>query len=283
MGVSGYSLNLTGFNIVNYFIRNADYMLVGRFLGAESLGFYTLAYTMLLFPIRNISAVIGRVMFPLYSQIQEDNARMRGAHLKVVGSIALVTFPMMFGLVVLRDFVVLALLGEKWSPVIPLLLYLGPVGLVQSVGTTLGTIYQAKGRTDLMLYWGLGAGILIISAFAVGLHWGILGVAIAYAMITALLFYPGQAIALSLIRLPAYRLLLSLFRPFAASGVMACAVVLVRMILPEALPSGIGLVLCIVVGVIVYGAATWLINRERLLQVVSLLAPRKETGNESKE
>src|SRR6185369_6087850 len=53
----GFSLNLAGFQIVNYFGRNADNFLIGRFLGATQLGFYTLAYTLMVYPISNLTSV----------------------------------------------------------------------------------------------------------------------------------------------------------------------------------------------------------------------------------
>ncbi len=67
--ISRFSVNLVGFNIFNYFARNMDYLLIGRFLGAQELGYYTLAYRILLFPIQSISNVIRRVMLPIYSRI----------------------------------------------------------------------------------------------------------------------------------------------------------------------------------------------------------------------
>lgn len=52
--VRSYSLHLTGFSIFTYFARNADYFLIGRFLGAQALGYYTLAYRIMLYPLQNI-------------------------------------------------------------------------------------------------------------------------------------------------------------------------------------------------------------------------------------
>ena len=69
-GVFGYSGNLVGFNVFNYFIRNADNMLIGRFLGASELGYYSMAYRLMLWPLQNISSVVGRVLFPEFSRLQ---------------------------------------------------------------------------------------------------------------------------------------------------------------------------------------------------------------------
>jgi len=201
MSVSRFSLNLTGFNILNYFARNADYILIGRFLGAQSLGYYTIAYRVMLYPIQSISAVVGRVMFPAYSQIREDEPRIRRIYLKVVATIALITFPMMTGLWGLADQFLLAVLGAQWEPVILLLLILAPIGLMQSIITTVGTIYQAKGRADLLFRVGMITGSLAILAFVIGLRWGIVGVAAAYAIATTVCLYPNFAIPFHLIGL----------------------------------------------------------------------------------
>ena len=70
--VSSYSLNLTSFNVFNYFIRNADNLLIGKFLGAGPLGYYSLAYRLLLFPLQIITDVTSRVLFPVCSELQDD-------------------------------------------------------------------------------------------------------------------------------------------------------------------------------------------------------------------
>jgi len=74
--IQRYSLNLAGFNIFNFFGRNADYLLIGRFLGTQNLGYYSLAYRIMFYPLQSISAVIGRVMFPVFARVQEDDSRL---------------------------------------------------------------------------------------------------------------------------------------------------------------------------------------------------------------
>ena len=65
-------------------------LLIGRFLGATTLGFYALAYRLVLYPLQGVSSVVGRVMFPLLSRIQQDDARIRNAYLKVTNAVAMV-------------------------------------------------------------------------------------------------------------------------------------------------------------------------------------------------
>jgi len=256
--VSSYSLNLVGFSIFNYFARNADYLLIGRYLGALELGYYTLAYRTLLFPLRNISAVIGRVMFPVYSAIQDDNRRFSYTYLKVASSIALITFPMMMGVLALAKPFVILVFGTKWLPVIPLLMILAPVGMIQSVGTTVGAIYQAKGRTDWMFRWGVGASTFIVVAFMLGVLWGVTGVAIAYATASFILFYPNFVIPFRLIDLEVAKLLKVLSKPFINSFFMFAVIVLFRMVLSSRLSDIVGLLLSAFLGIATYAGVSWM-------------------------
>jgi hypothetical protein len=73
--------HLVGFQIVNYFSRNADTMLIGRFLGTEPLGWYNMAYKLMLFPVQNLSTVIGRALLPVLSRTQKEPETLRGIYL----------------------------------------------------------------------------------------------------------------------------------------------------------------------------------------------------------
>lgn len=269
--VSSYSLNLTGFNIFNYCVRNTDYLLIGKFLGAKDLGYYTLAYQIMLYPVQSISSVIGRVMFPFYATIQDDIARFHNVYLKVAGAIALVTFPMMFGLLALVEPFVLTVFGFQWRPVVLLLTILVPVGIIQSVGTTVGAIYQAKGRTDWMFRWGIAAGMISISAFLIGLHWGIVGVAAAYTIASSVLAYPNFVIPFRLIDLSMGELYDALCRPFTASLVMLAGILALRFILPADVSRAWVLCLSVPAGSIIYLSATWYMNREQVLELFGVV------------
>ena len=200
--VTRFSLNLAGFGFVNYFARNADNLVVGRVLGSVQLGYYQMAYNLFLFPIQNISSIIGQVLNPAFSKIQDDNERFRSAYIRGCMLIGLITFPVMAGLGVVADPFIRTLLGAKWIPVIPLLQILVPVGILQSVHGTVGQIFIAKGRTDLMFRLGLYASIMYVSSFLIGVRWGSKGVAAAYAIAYfVFVVYPGLRFPFRLIGL----------------------------------------------------------------------------------
>jgi PST family polysaccharide transporter len=200
-GLLGFGANLTGFTFVNYFARNADNLLIGKFLGAAPLGFYNLAYNLLLFPLNNISSVIGNVMFPALSVIQHDKQMVREAYVTGNRYIALVSFPLMTWLLVAAPQAIRVVYGPKWVSAIVLVQILALTGLTQSIASNTGWIYLSQGRTDIQLKMGIFATIIVLISFAVGLHWGVEGVAIAYTIASASLMYPVHVIPFRLIDL----------------------------------------------------------------------------------
>ncbi len=190
--IAHYSLNLSGFGLVNYFSRNADNITVGKLLGKTPLGDYAMAYNLMLTPIQNISSVIAQVTFPAFARIQDDNARFRSAYVRSCMLIGLITFPVMAGLGVIADPLIRTVLGVKWVGAIKVFQILAAVGLVQSVQTTVGAIYKAKSRTDWQFWFGIVSCCVLVVSFLIGVRFGIVGVASAYSIsFLGILMIPG--------------------------------------------------------------------------------------------
>lgn len=275
--IIGFSANLSGFSLLNYFSRNADYLLIGKFLGATALGYYTLAYTMMLFPLSNISSVLSKVMFPALSQIQHDNSKFKLFYLKSTKYIAFVSFPIMLGLFAIADEFVLVVFGTKWVPVIFLIKVLSIVGLVQSIVTTVGSIYLAKGRTDWMFRWGIFASTIAVGAIIIGLRWGINGVAVCYAIATLLLIYPNFAIPFRLIDLRFTDFVLNLKKEIATSLIMfAIVMVIVTIQRYYLISSGIILANGILIGVMSYLIAVITFNKSTYKELKKHIFSRGE-------
>lgn len=196
-----FGFNLSGFNVLNYFSRNADNLLVGRFLGSIPLGYYQMGYMLMSYPIQNLASVIAQVVYPALSQFHDDHERFRAAYMRACRLIGLFTFPLMMGLMVTAQPFVRVLLGTKWIPVTSLLLVFAPLGAAQSIYTTVGLIYNTQGRPGLQFRWAMFASPMYVLSFVVGLRWGIVGVAFCYACVWTLLMVPSFLIPFRLVQL----------------------------------------------------------------------------------
>jgi PST family polysaccharide transporter len=260
--VLGFSLPMAGAALLAHLMRNADNFLIGRYLGAEQLGYYNLAYSLLLFPIQNIAGAICRALLPAFAKLQEQRGELRALYLRAAGAIALVVFPLMLGLWSLAEPFLRIIFGDRWIPALPVLVILVPLALVQSLVTTVGTLYQAVGRADLLFRWSLMTSPLVVAAFVAGLPWGIQGVAAAYSLMTLVLVFPAFKIPFGLIGLGMPAFFRMLWRPILFACGMAVGLVLLNSLWPV---TGLfGLARLVLIGVLAYGGMVWTFQPEEI-------------------
>jgi len=276
----GFGLNLTGFNFINYFNRNLDDFLIGKFLGSALLGFYNLAYQFLLFP-SIISSIIGRVMFPSLSAIQNDKSKTRYAYIKATRYIAILSFPLMMGLLLLAPQFIMVVFGPQWGRSIFLVQILALVGLVQSIVTTIGWIYNSQGRTDIQLRWGIFATIIVTAAFIIGLHWNLEGVVIAYAIAQIILLYPALAIPFKIINLKVGYFVKRFKTIFLATAEMGGIIFIISFFMKNILGASdiVILILTTLIGIVTYAGLLFILDKSLYQEVFQLLKQLKPSSS----
>jgi len=220
-----FTKNYTLFDTINYFARNADNFLIGKFLGSPALGVYSIAYRIMLYPLQNISRTLLRILFPAFAQIQDDNMKFQKAYLRVIFFIALISFPIMIGMMATADIFVPILFGDKWKNLDILIMILAPIGMIQSIITTTGSIYMAKGNTRTLLKIGIINSIVTVTFFIIGLPFGIKGVALFYVISNLIMLYPVLKLAWSQIELSVKRGIFEIFPILLLSIIMGFIVV----------------------------------------------------------
>lgn len=248
----GFSSNFLGTRMLNYWARNLDNLLIGRFLGMDTLGVYGRAYSVMMFPLTNVSRVISRVMFPSFSLIQDDKQRVKELYMKITRTIALITFPLMFGLFVLVEPFVIVVYGRKWTEMIPILQILCLLGIPQSIGTLNGNLYLSQGRADLQLRLSLILKATTFLGIIVGLRWGVIGVTIGYTIASVVNSYPSISYAVRLIDMSFWEFMKNLSGIFAVASMMAFAVWMLGLLLPDNWPYWVCLAIQLPFGIMVY-------------------------------
>jgi O-antigen/teichoic acid export membrane protein len=220
-----------GERAINYLSANIDYIIIGRFLGPSALGFYTLAYQITMFPLTKVNPIITKVAFPVFSKIQNDNLRMRNGYCKIIKYIAIFSFPLLTGMVVVAPEFIRLIYGTKWEPSIPVLQILCLVGIFKSLGNPIGSVLLAKGRADIGFYWNVFAVIAVSLSVIIGVNWGIVGVAKAILILQIPFFLIIQPIVNRLIDLRLTEYFNTLINPFVCTAIMVAGTVLLRRLL----------------------------------------------------
>jgi len=226
--LASFTAHNFGANLLHYFERNTDNLLIGRVLGPSSLGVYSIGYNLMLYPVTRFAEPVHQVLFPFLSRIQDDDARVARIWLRVTRVVAAVVAPMMVGLVVVAPEFVRVLLGSKWDGAVPIIQILAVAGLVYAVRIASTSVLLAKGRAATLFGFGIVSAIVLVSGFVLTVSWGVNAVAMSFTASFILLTPRLVSLAARAVDMSPRAYIANLTRVALATLVMAAVALVVR-------------------------------------------------------
>jgi PST family polysaccharide transporter len=204
--------------------RSFDSILIGWYWGAAPLGLYSRAYNLLMLPIRQLSTPAGNVAIPAFSRLQDDPDRFARYYLRTMGLIIWITAPIFAFLFVTAKSIIVLVLGAKWVEATPVFQLLVISALGQMLIDSTIWLLISRGQSARLLKLLLLISPVIACSFAVGLPYGIKGVALSGSSVLLLILpwilnYTFRGTRLTLARLGraiVYPVSISLFAIFLA-------------------------------------------------------------------
>lgn len=271
-GYWGFGLYQMGERTVNYLNSNLDYLLIGSILGAKSLGYYTLAYNLIIKPTSMINSVVTKVAFPVFSKMQNEKVRLKNGFIKVLKLLSLINFPMMLGLAVVAPVAVPVVFGEQWHPSIILVQILTMVGLLRSTGNPVGSLLLAKGRADIGFKWNLALTVTQIPGLYLGVKiGGAVGVAIAFAILMGIYFVLNYFILVRILLGNCLRdYINSMWPSLWMAGIMTIIVYMAGILL-QSCPLQVILIIQVLCGIIIYFGLMIYVEKPLIVDVRNLV------------
>ena len=168
-GFYGFGLYQMGENSVNYISANADKILIGKLVGMNAVGFYNLAWQLVIFPLSKINPIVNKIAFPVYSKVQDDPIALNRYYTFNVKVLSIVTMPLLAFLFFFSDEVVRVIFGEGWSATAKLVPALALIGILKTLGNPGGAIILAQGRADVGFWWNVVWATVVVIALTIGL------------------------------------------------------------------------------------------------------------------
>lgn len=253
-GLWSFSSRVMGAELVKFLSENTDKFLIARVLGATQLGFYSLAYRVLLLPLLMMEQA-GRVILPTFARLQDDRRRLAQMFLRASETVALVVCPAMTLTILSAPVAVPAVLGDAWTPAVVPLQILAAMTTQYLILSVTPAVVLAVGRADWEFRWSILAMVFAVVAFGVGVNWGITGVATAYLLMGLALTPIRLSIIRRIIPITAGGYLRVLVPAFGSSAALGGVWLLVAGALRDT-TSGLPLLACAgVAGIAAYAAA----------------------------
>ncbi|MBN2481864.1 MAG: oligosaccharide flippase family protein [Bacteroidales bacterium] len=182
--------NLTGFNLLNYWARNADNLIIGKVFGSQSLGIYNRAYRMLSLSLSVMTGLFGKVLYPSLKDLETKGGDVNKEYLNTLGVISLLNFPVSILLIFFAKPLVRILWSETWIQVADLLPYIGILILLQTLNSTTGNVFILKGKERMLMLLGIPTNIVIILAIAAGAFFSMVHILRFYALASVVFDIP---------------------------------------------------------------------------------------------
>jgi PST family polysaccharide transporter len=184
-----FGMGTIGSGILSFVNRRMDDLLIGAFLGSTALGYYNIAYRILLAFTQLISQVGAKVMFPIFAKLQSDSEKLRETYYTAVNYLSIVSVPVFIGLAVLAPYVIPVVFGAKWSASVPVMQVLSFAGLLQSLIYFNSPVMLAKGHSLINMSLSALRAVVNFIAFMIAVQWG------GIVTVAALYTFAGYCIA----------------------------------------------------------------------------------------
>lgn len=180
-----------GERAINYFNAQFDTILIGRLLGAEYLGIYTVAKTFVMKPAQIINPILTKVTFPIMAKVQDNDFKLKSIYLKTISYLCSINFPIYIGIFILANPIIIILFGEKWVASIIILKILSLYFMLRSIANPIGSLLLAKGKASYGFYWNLVLLMIIPLSIYVGSQYDLIGISISLLCLQFILIYPA--------------------------------------------------------------------------------------------
>jgi O-antigen/teichoic acid export membrane protein len=177
--LTSFGLNVLGIRFLTFLTDQGDNFIVGIVLGPTALGFYVVAFRIYATVGDVVTVALTQVALPIFSRLQNQKDALVRALLAATRASVTVGVPFMLGTAALASYLIPLLFGDKWHQSIPVMEVLSLVGLLNTVTFFDRSVLIAVGWVRRELFISLAAGLGNVTAYWVGSHWGIKGVAVA--------------------------------------------------------------------------------------------------------
>lgn len=163
-------------HMTNWLIDNGPHTAIGRWLGASTLGLYTVANNLVKVPADHLVRNIQTVLHALASRAQDNDAGLRRAYLTVLTGVGVLAFPTFAYVALLAEPVISMLLGPKWLAAADVLLPLSVAMMLHAVEAMAGPMLSGRGEPGVELRVKLVMIVLTVCVLVVTAHWSLVAV-----------------------------------------------------------------------------------------------------------
>jgi PST family polysaccharide transporter len=266
-----FGVNVSAFNILTFFSRRSDDLLIGYFLGPVALGYYSIAYRILLVMTEVLISTTTKVALPIFSRLQEEPEQLRNTFYSAIQFVSVIAFPLFLCVPVLAPELVKVLFGEQWYQSIAVMQVLSFIGPIHVILYYHGAVTTALGKPSWRLWIQVINTVANVIAFALVVRLGIVAVALAYVVRSYLLLPISLIVIKKLVRINLSHYLGLLIIPLVATTVMAGCMLAIKYLLGTFIEARFLLAISFLFGILSYVLTLSVISPKLFRKILDLV------------
>lgn len=265
-----FGTSITLNRILWYLYSQADSMIIGKILGKELLGIYSIAVTLATLPLTKINSIVNQVVFSSFSRIQNQNEKINTTITTAILVVSSIAFLLLWGLLITSRELILLLLGEKWEAAIFPLQAIAFVTPFRMISALLSTASLGLGSANTDLRNTTTSILILIPLFTVGATYGGLnGLALGWLIGSPVIFLIITKRLSKVLHITPKSITSSLKTPVYAGILMIAGTMgLTEFIKIQSLFLTISLKAIIATAIYIF--SFYVINRDDLLKIIKL-------------
>ncbi len=163
-------------SILNTVFSSIDVLIIGRYFSSSVVGIYSYAQMLVNTPVANFSSAFVRVLFPVLSNLQDNDQLMKITYKKVISVVNVVIIPVMVTVYIFAEPIVQVLFNEKWIGLADYIKYFALIGMIYPISAININIILAKGQAGEFLKLEIYKKVILVVGVLIGINFGITGI-----------------------------------------------------------------------------------------------------------
>ena len=262
----------TGAQVLHVVFSTADDVLIGKFLGAEALGYYFMAFYLMDMPLSKFNELTKPILFSYFSKIRSYDNKLKDIFLNVTKSSLWLIFPILTGMALVAEELVPVVFGEKWMPMVLPLIFLSLAGLFRAYTDYIPPLFVALGNPQMSFKINLVTVIILpLSFFIAVTNYGLTGILWAWIIVYPFVCFMIMRGLSQLTTITVMMYVKNLKVPFITTLFMVIGILTLDYFLPDDLATIYLLAIKVVTGALVYAAVTYLLFKDEMFKAMKLL------------
>lgn len=211
-------------SIITTLSNNIQTLIIGKLFNTNTLGMYTQAKQLRDIPSTSISSIISQVLYPVFSNIQDNNKEIGQYLNKSISLISYITTVIIGLLILTAEPLIIIIYSEKWIDCVPLFQILCLGGIFLGVQDINYYVIASKGKSKILFYANLSQVVLGIAIMLLGgIYYGIYGLLVAMVISTFIFYCVYASIATHYLHLSIFTQIKNIFIHLAIGAIAVIA------------------------------------------------------------